>query len=114
MWPAPPPKPAPVGVVVTRDGSLTPSSSGPVVTPESVVSRVLYAPATALVPVAPLPTSEVALVSAWSPEAVVSTVPQAALQALTLQGIAAQLTPTALTQNAAQTLAMAAVLAVLA
>ena len=75
---------------------------------------VLYAPATKLVPKAGLPQSEVLFLDQWSPGAVATAVPQAAAQALTAQGIAAQLTPGAITQQITQTLAMAAVLAAFA
>jgi hypothetical protein len=84
------------------------------VSPTQVVSLVLYAPATRLVPKAGLPQGEVAFLQQWTPGAVVQAVPTAAAQALTPQAIVAQLTPAALAQNWTQSLAMAAVLAAFA
>ena len=77
-----------------------------------VVTMVLYAPATKLVPKAGLAPGEVMFLQQWTPGAVATAVPTAAMQALTPQGIAAQLTPGAITQQLTQSLAMAAVLAV--
>lgn len=99
----PAPKPAPA------------KASPQPVTPHSVIlAALLYAPATKLVPRAGLPAGEIAFLSAWTPGAVVSTVPKAAVTALTPQAVAAQLTPGTLAQSWVQSLAMAAVMAALA